>query len=169
MERIDILEGTLAKAYGMMGGYIAGKEELVDAIRSFAPGFIFSTSLAPVLAAGALASIRYLRKSDVERHALHQNAAELKRMLRDAGLPQLNSPSHIVPLIVGDAALCKSVADALLDEHGIYVQPVNFPTVPRGTERLRFTPSPVRTKEMMEKLVQALDAVWNTHHLQRAA
>jgi 5-aminolevulinate synthase len=169
MDRIDIIEGTLAKAFGMMGGYIAGRHELVDCIRSCAPGFIFTTSLAPVLAAGAIAAISHLMESDVERHALHENAAELKRMFRNAGLPALNTPSHIVPLVVGDAALCKSVADALLDEYAIYVQPVNFPTVPRGTERLRFTPSPVHTKAMMEQLVLALDSVWTTHHLQRAA
>jgi 5-aminolevulinate synthase len=169
MSRVDIIEGTLAKAFGMMGGYITGKAELVDCIRSCAPGFIFSTSLSPVLAAGAIASIRHLKASDVERHALHENAANLKRMFRNAGLPALNSPSHIVPVMVGDAAQCKSVADALLTEYAIYVQPVNFPTVPRGTERLRFTPSPVHTPKVMETLVRALDAVWSTHHLARAA
>jgi 5-aminolevulinate synthase len=169
MDRIDIVEGTLAKAYGVMGGYIAGKRELIDCIRSFAPGFIFTTSLAPALAAGAIASIRHLKTSNVERHALHENAANLKRLFRDAGIPALNTPSHIVPVMVNDATLCKSVADTLLNDHGIYVQPVNFPTVARGSERLRFTPSPCHTKAMMEQLVQALDAVWTTHRLQRAA
>lgn len=169
MDRIDIIEGTLAKAYGLMGGYITGSNDLVDCIRSFAPGFIFSTSLAPALAAGAIASIRHLKTSDAERKALHEKSANLKRMFRQAGIPALNTPSHIVPVMVGDAALCKSVADTLLNEHGIYVQPVNFPTVPRGTERLRFTPTPFHTQEMMEHLVQSLDSVWSTHHLQRAA
>lgn len=169
MDRIDIVEGTLAKAYGLMGGYITGKRELIDCIRSYGPGFIFSTSLAPALAAGAIASIRHLKTSNVERHALHENAANLKRLFRNAGIPALNSPSHIVPVMVGDAALCKSVADTLLNEHGLYVQPVNYPTVPRGTERLRFTPSPLHTPAMMEQLVQALDSVWSAHHLQRAA
>lgn len=169
MDRIDIVEGTLAKAFGLMGGYITGKTEVIDAIRSFGPGFIFSTSLAPVLAAGAIASIRHLKGSDVERKALHANAARLKGLLQDAGIPMINSPSHVVPVMVGDAAKCKSVADALLNDHGIYVQPVNFPTVPRGTERLRFTPSPVHTPEMMKMLVDALDVVWNTHHLPRVS
>ena len=169
MDRIDIIEGTLAKAFGLMGGYIAGKTEVIDCVRSFAPGFIFTSSLAPAIAAGALASIRHLKQSEVERKTIHENAARLKSLLRNAGLPVINSPSHIVPVTVGDAALCKSVADALLRKHSIYVQPINYPTVPRGKERLRFTPSPLHSNEMMDALVRALDAVWADHHLQRAA
>ncbi|HEY0281624.1 MAG TPA: 5-aminolevulinate synthase [Rhizomicrobium sp.] len=169
MHRIDIIEGTLAKAFGLMGGYITGKAEVIDCVRSFAPGFIFTSSLAPAIAAGALASIRHLKVSDAERKAIHENAARLKSLLRNAGLPVINSPSHIVPVMVGDAALCKSVADALLHRHAIYVQPVNYPTVPRGKERLRFTPSPLHSNKMMDTLVQALDEVWTDHHLQRAA
>ena len=169
MERIDIIEGTLAKAFGLMGGYITGKMEVIDCVRSFASGFIFTSSLAPAIAAGALASIRHLKESDAERRTIHENAARLKSLLRNAGLPVVNSPSHIVPVMVGDAMLCKSVADALLRRHAIYVQPINYPTVPRGKERLRFTPSPLHTNEMMDTLVQALDTVWTEHQLQRAA
>lgn len=169
MDRIDIVEGTLAKAFGVMGGYIAASTEIIDCIRSFAPGFIFTTSLAPVLAAGALASVRHLKSNAYEREMLHRQAARLKRMLSEAGLPVMLSPSHIVPVLVGNARLCKSVSDNLLHEHGIYVQPINFPTVPRGGERLRLTPSPVHSDEMMGRLVRAIDAVWTAHQLKRAA
>jgi 5-aminolevulinate synthase len=169
MDRIDIIEGTLAKAFGVMGGYITASVELVDCIRSFAPGFIFTTSIAPVLAAGVLASVRHLKECDVEREKIHERAAKLKTLLRDAGLPLMETTSHIVPVFVGDAATCKSVSDSLLRDHAIYVQPINFPTVARGTERLRFTPSPMHTDAMMEQLVHALDQVWVAHHLKRAA
>jgi 5-aminolevulinate synthase len=169
MARIDIVEGTLAKAFGVMGGYITGKAELIDCVRSFAPGFIFTTSIAPVIAAGALASIRHLKQSDIERRTIHEKAARLKSLLRKSGLPVGPSPSHIVPVMVGDAALCKSVADTLMRDHAIYVQPINYPTVPRGKERLRLTPSPVHSDKLMDELVQALNSVWTEHELQRAA
>lgn len=169
MERIDIIEGTLAKAFGVMGGYIAARADIVDCIRSFAPGFIFTTSLPPAVVAGVLASVRHLKESNCERERLQERAARLKGLLADAGLPVMPSPSHIVPVLVGDAALCKSVSDSLLYDHAIFVQPVNYPTVPRGTERLRFTPSPNHTDEMMNALVSALDKVWTAHRLDRAA
>jgi len=169
MHRVDIIEGTLAKAFGVMGGYIAASPELIDCIRSFAPGFIFTTSLAPALAAGVLASVRHLKESETERQTLHARAALLKRLLVETGLPLMESPSHIVPVFVGDATLCKSVSDSLLYDHGVYVQPVNYPTVPRGRERLRFTPSPVHSEDMVRDLVRAIDSVWTAHKLGRAA
>jgi 5-aminolevulinate synthase len=169
MHRIDIVEGTLAKAFGVMGGYIAASAEIIDCIRSFAPGFIFTTALAPVLAAGALASVRYLRQSDAERQALQTRAAMLKQLMRAAGLPVMDSPSHIVPLLVGDAERCKEISDRLLAEHGLYAQPINYPTVARGAERLRFTPSPAHDEESMHRLVSVLAHIWGKTGLERAA
>ncbi len=168
MHRIDIINGTLAKAYGVMGGYIATSAKMVDAIRSYAPGFIFTTSLAPVLAAGAAASVRHL-KTDQDRRDQHQQQARiLKTRLKALGLPIIDRGSHIVPVIVGDPVHTKALSDMLLDQHGIYVQPINFPTVPRGTERLRFTPSPVHGAEEMNALVHALDDLWSQCALNRA-
>lgn len=160
MDRVDIINGTLAKGFGVMGGYIAASRDCCDAIRSYASGFIFTTSLAPALAAGALASIRHLKASPFERARLHKRSRELKDRLTAAGLPVVANPSHIVPVTVGDPVHCKAVTDALLDHYGIYVQPINYPTVPRGTERIRLTPSPVHTDQQMDHLVTALAELW---------
>ena len=171
MDRVDIIEGTLGKAYGVMGGYIAAHETVVDAIRSTASGFIFTTSTCPVMAAGALASIRKLRTDEGrELRRSHQaNAALLKQKFRDNGLPVMDSETHIVPLLVGDPEKCKALSDTLLFDFGIYVQPINYPTVPKGTERLRFTPGPVHTEEMMNDLVAAILAVWKQLGLESEA
>ena len=169
MHRVDIIEATLAKAFGVMGGYITGDSAIIDCIRSFAPGFIFTTSIPPSIAAGALASVRHLKSSQLERGLLHDRVNKLKTALMKVDLPVMESPSHIVPVLVGDAALCKRVSDELLFDHSIYVQPINYPTVPRGTERLRFTPGPSHSDEMIEQLVHALDLVWTAHSLKRAA
>ena len=162
MHRVDILEGTLGKAFGVMGGYIAAHETIIDAIRSTASGFIFTTSTCPVMAAGALASIQKLRSDEGRKlRQSHQAQAELlKQKFRDAGLPIIESETHIVPLLVGDPEKCKALSDTLLFDFGIYVQPINYPTVPKGTERLRFTPGPVHTEEMMDDLLAAILAVW---------
>ncbi len=160
MDRIDIINGTLAKGFGVMGGYIAASRECCDAIRSYASGFIFTTSLAPAIAAGALASIRHLKQSGRERARLQERAGTLKGRLIAAGLPVMNGASHIVPVTVGDPVHCKAVTDTLLDRHAIYVQPINYPTVPRGTERIRLTPSPVHTDQQMDHLVTALTELW---------
>ncbi len=158
--RIDIIEGTLGKAFGVMGGYIAADTRIIDVIRSYAPGFIFTTSLSPVLVAGVLASVRHLKASSVERDGQQAATARLKELFRDAGLPVMPSTTHIVPLMVGDPVRAKKISDILLAEYGVYVQPINFPTVPRGTERLRFTPGPQHTEAMMVDLTKALVEIW---------
>ncbi|MBF6602136.1 MAG: 5-aminolevulinate synthase [Sphingorhabdus sp.] len=167
--RITIIEGTLAKAIGVMGGYITADQKIIDVIRSYAPGFIFTTSLSPVLVAGALASVRHLKKSNVERDGQQAAAQLLKDMFSDAGLPVMDSTTHIVPLLVGDPVKAKKISDILLAEYGVYVQPINYPTVPRGLERLRFTPGPVHSEQMMADLTKALVEIWSRMELQLAA
>ena len=170
MHRIDIINGTLAKAYGVMGGYIAASAKMVDAIRSYAPGFIFTTSLAPAIAAGAAASVAFLKTAEGQKlRDRHQEQAKvLKLRLKGLGLPLIDHGSHIVPVIVGDPVHTKKLSDMLLDQFGIYVQPINFPTVPRGTERLRFTPSPVHGTGEIDSLITAMDKLWAHCALNRA-
>jgi 5-aminolevulinate synthase len=158
--RIDIINGTLAKGFGVMGGYIAASRECCDAIRSYAPGFIFTTSLAPAVVAGALASVRHLKVSQIERARHQERARSLKKKLAAVGLPLMSNPSHIVPVFVGDPVRCKVVSDALLKHYGIYIQPINYPTVPRGTERLRLTPTPQHSDADMDHLCTALARLW---------
>ena len=165
--RVTILEGTLGKAFGVMGGYIAADQAIIDCIRSYAPGFIFTTSLSPVLVAGALASVRHLKASGEERAAQQASAAILKARMAEAGLPVMASDTHIVPLMVGNAVEAKRISDILLAEYGLYVQPINYPTVPRGTERLRFTPGPCHSEAMINELIGALREVWSRLELEK--
>jgi 5-aminolevulinate synthase len=167
--RVTIIEGTLGKAFGVMGGYIAASRDVIDVVRSYAPGFIFTTSLSPVLVAGALASVRHLKASSAEREAQQERAAQLKAIFREARLPVMESTTHIVPLLVGDPVTAKRISDILLAEYGIYVQPINYPTVPRGTERLRFTPGPAHDAQMMQDLANALVEIWDRLEMRWAA
>lgn len=168
MHRLDIINGTLAKAFGVMGGYIAASAKMCDAIRSYAPGFIFTTSLPPAVAAGAAASVAFLKRSPELREQHQTQAKILKLRLKGLGLPIIDHGSHIVPVMVGDPVHTKMLSDMLLEEHGIYVQPINYPTVPRGTERLRFTPSPVHGPNEIDALVHAMDGLWSHCALNRA-
>jgi 5-aminolevulinate synthase len=169
MDRLTVIEGTLAKGFGVMGGYIAGSAAMCDFIRSYASGFIFSTALAPALAAGALTSIRHLKVSQIER-ARHQNrVAALRKELKAIGIPMLDNPSHIIPVMVGDPVKCRMISDRLLDGYGVYIQPINYPTVPRGTERLRITPSPLHSDADIAHLVRALSELWSHCALSRSA
>ena len=169
MERLDIIQGTLAKGFGVVGGYVAGSADFCDFIRSYGAGFIFSTSMPPSVAAAALTSVKHVRSHPELRTHHQERAATLKRLLGDAGFPVMPSVSHIVPVQVGDPVLCKSISDRLLENHGIYVQPINYPTVARGTERLRFTPTPLHTDAAMEHLLEALKEVWAFHGLKAVA
>ena len=168
-DRISIVEGTLGKAFGVMGGYVAADRNVIDVVRSYAPGFIFTTSLSPVLVAGALASVRHLKRSTAEREAQQERAATLKAIFAAARLPIMDSTTHIVPLLVGDPVMAKRISDILLAEYGIYVQPINYPTVPRGTERLRFTPGPAHSEAMMHDLARALVEIWDRMEMRWAA
>ncbi|MFG1403388.1 5-aminolevulinate synthase [Xanthobacter sediminis] len=160
MHRIDVIEGTLGKAFGVVGGYITGKRVVIDAVRSYAPGFIFTTALPPAVAAAATASVRHLKSSQAEREGQRAQVAKVKAALAAAGLPQMETPTHIVPVMVGDAKACKMASDLLLAEYGIYIQPINYPTVPRGTERLRITPTPFHDDALIAHLAKALSDVW---------
>src|SRR5271165_850083 len=162
-------EGTPGKAFGVVGGYIAASASLCDFVRSYASGFIFTTSLPPVVAAGARAAIKHLKASSAERDAQKDRVAKVRGRLTAAGIPHLPNPSHIVPVMVGDAVLCKQISDWLLDRYAIYVQPINYPTVPRGTERLRITPGPLHTDADIDQLVDSLSAIWSQLSLKRAA
>ena len=168
-DRLTIIEGTLGKAFGVMGGYIAADRTIVDVIRSYAPGFIFTTSLSPVLVAGVLASVRHLKQSNAEREGQQASAAKLKALFADAGLPVMLGETHIVPVMVGDPVKAKKISDILLAEYGVYVQPINYPTVPRGAERLRFTPGPAHSDAMMRELTDALVEIWDRLELRLAA
>jgi 5-aminolevulinate synthase len=161
MDRVDIIQGTLGKAFGVMGGYIAGSTSVIDFVRSFASGFIFSTALPPALAAGACASIKHLKASNVERDGQRARVRQLRKRLEEMGIPHLRNESHIVPVIVGDAHKCKLISDILLEDYGIYVQPINYPTVPEGTERLRITPGPCHTAEDIDALATAIGHIWS--------
>ena len=167
--RVTVIEGTLAKAFGVAGGYIAGSAALCDFVRSFASGFIFTTALPPVVAAGALASIQHLNSCSDERMLLQQRVTAVRRRLDQIGVPHLDNPSHIIPVMVRDPVLCKQISDRLLNQFGIYVQPINYPTVPRGTERLRLTPSPLHSESDIEHLISALAAIWPELNIRRAA
>jgi 5-aminolevulinate synthase len=167
MHRVDVLEGTLAKAFGCLGGYISGSAQLIDAVRSYAPGFIFTTALPPAICAAATAAIRHLKTSSWERERHQDRAARVKAVLNAAGLPVMPSSTHIVPVLIGDAEKCKTASDMLLSEHGIYIQPINYPTVPRGLERLRITPSPFHDSALIAGLGDALTKVWDALALPR--
>ncbi|MEM9784631.1 MAG: 5-aminolevulinate synthase, partial [Pseudomonadota bacterium] len=168
MHRIDVIEGTLGKAFGVMGGYIAASTSLCDFVRSYASGFIFTTALPPAIAAGATTAIRHLKESDVERRLQRERVDGLRERLDALGIPHMPNPSHIVPVMVKDPVKCKWLSDRLLDEWGIYVQPINYPTVPRGTERLRFTPGPLHTEDDLDYLTEALGSLWAECTLARA-
>ncbi len=169
MDRIDVIEGTLGKAFGVMGGYIAASHALCDFVRSFSSGFIFTTALPPALAAGACASVRHLKQSSAEREAQRDRVAKVRARLKAVGIPMLENPSHIIPVMVCDPHHTKKISDWLLEEHAIYVQPINYPTVPRGTERLRITPSPVHSDSDIDRLVDALSELWSRCALNRIA
>jgi 5-aminolevulinate synthase len=167
MDQLTVIEGTLAKGYGVVGGYIAASKALCDFVRSFASGFIFTTALPPAIAAGALASVKHLKESPFERKRQQERVAKVRAALRATGIPQLENPSHIIPVMVGDAKKAKMISDWLMEHHGIYVQPINYPTVPVGTERLRITPSPVHSDDDIERLVVALSDIWSQCALHR--
>ena len=169
LAEIDIIQGGLGKGYGVIGGFVSASAEIVDAIRSYATGFIFTTSLPPVVAAGALASIQYLKVNDGERKAMHRNVDSLKRKLVAAGLPVMPGKGHMIPVLVGDSVHCKKVSDYLMDEYSIYIQPINYPTVPRGTERLRITPSPLHDESHANRLLGALSSAWSRFEIRAAA